>query len=188
MEAPNVLVLDEPTNDLDIETLAVLEDYLEQFPGVVIAVSHDRYFLDKLMNHVFVLAGNGEVRHYTGGYADYRADVVAERQRLAAQQRLDSQPLPNSSPKKPSGGRSHQEKLKFSFKEQREYEEIDGVIAGLEEKIAQTEALIAQNASDYAALQELTAEKEELETQLAAKMERWVYLNDLAERIEAQGK
>ena len=188
MEAPNVLVLDEPTNDLDIETLAVLEDYLEQFPGVVIAVSHDRYFLDKLMNHVFVLAGNGEVRHYTGGYADYRADVASERQRLAAQQRLDSQPLPNSSPKKTSGGRSHQEKLKFSFKEQREYEEIDGVIAGLEEKIAQTEALIAQNASDYAALQELTAEKEELETQLAAKMERWVYLNDLAERIEAQGK
>lgn len=188
MEAPNVLVLDEPTNDLDIETLSVLEDYLEQFPGVVIAVSHDRYFLDKLMNHVFVLAGNGEVRHYTGGYADYRADVASERQRLAAQQRLDSQPLPNSSPKKPSGGRSHQEKLKFSFKEQREYEEIDGVIAGLEEKIAQTEALIAQNASDYAALQELTAEKEELEAQLTAKMERWVYLNDLAERIEAQGK
>lgn len=188
MEAPNVLVLDEPTNDLDIETLSVLEDYLEQFPGVVIAVSHDRYFLDKLMNHVFVLAGNGEVRHYTGGYADYRADVAAERQRLAAQQRLDSQPLPNSSPKKPSGGRSHQEKLKFSFKEQREYEEIDGMIAGLEEKIAQTEALIAQNASDYAALQELTAEKEELEAQLTAKMERWVYLNDLAERIEAQGK
>lgn len=189
MEAPNVLVLDEPTNDLDIETLAVLEDYLEQFPGVVIAVSHDRYFLDKLMNHVFVLAGNGEVRHYTGGYADYRADVASERQqRLAAQQRLDSQPLPNSSPKKTSGGRSHQEKLKFSFKEQREYEEIDGVIAGLEEKIAQTEALIAQNASDYAALQELTSEKEELEAQLAAKMERWVYLNDLAERIEAQGK
>ena len=140
MEAPNVLVLDEPTNDLDIETLAVLEDYLEQFPGVVIAVSHDRYFLDKLMNHVFVLAGNGEVRHYTGGYADYRADV-AEQQRLAAQERLDSQPLPNSSLKKTSGGRSHQEKLKFSFKEQREYEEIDGVIAGLEEKIAQTEAL-----------------------------------------------
>lgn len=189
MEAPNVLVLDEPTNDLDIETLAVLEDYLEQFPGVVIAVSHDRYFLDKLMNHVFVLAGNGEVRHYTGGYADYRADVASERQqRLAAQQRLDSQPLPNSSLKKTSGGRSHQEKLKFSFKEQREYEEIDGVIAGLEEKIAQTEALIAQNASDYAALQELTAEKEELEAQLTAKMERWVYLNDLAERIEAQGK
>lgn len=189
MEAPNVLVLDEPTNDLDIETLAVLEDYLEQFPGVVIAVSHDRYFLDKLMNHVFVLAGNGEVRHYTGGYADYRADVASERQqRLAAQQRLDSQPLPNSSPKKTSGGRSHQEKLKFSFKEQREYEEIDGVIAGLEEKIAQTEALIAQNASDYAALQELTSEKEELEAQLTAKMERWVYLNDLAERIEAQGK
>ena len=103
-----------------------------------------------------------------------------------AQERQET--LPNSSLKKTSGGRSHQEKLKFSFKEQREYEEIDGVIAGLEEKIAQTEALIAQNASDYAALQELTAEKEELEAQLTAKMERWVYLNDLAERIEAQGK
>ena len=105
MEAPNVLVLDEPTNDLDIETLAVLEDYLEKFPGVVIAVSHDRYFLDKLMNHVFVLAGDGEVRHYTGGYADYRADVASERQRLAAQERQET--LPNSSLKKTSGGRSH---------------------------------------------------------------------------------
>ena len=128
MEAPNVLVLDEPTNDLDIETLAVLEDYLESFPGVVIAVSHDRYFLDKLMNHVFVLAGNGEVRHYIGGYADYRADV-------AEQERIKKQSTASVSNGEKRDGRNQREKLKFSFKEQREYEQIDQVIAELEEKI-----------------------------------------------------
>ncbi len=181
MEAPNVLVLDEPTNDLDIETLAVLEDYLESFPGVVIAVSHDRYFLDKLMNHVFVLAGNGEVRHYTGGYADYRADV-------AEQERIKKQSTASISNGEKRDGRNQREKLKFSFKEQREYEQIDHVIAELEEKIEETEQQIRSNSSDYTALQQLTQEKEELEEQLAQKMERWVYLNDLAERIAEQNK
>lgn len=181
MEAPNVLVLDEPTNDLDIETLAVLEDYLESFPGVVIAVSHDRYFLDKLMNHVFVLAGNGEVRHYTGGYADYRADV-------AEQEKIKKQSTASVSSGEKRDGRNQREKLKFSFKEQREYEQIDQVIAELEEKIEQTEQQIRSNSSDYTALQQLTQEKEELEEQLAQKMERWVYLNDLAERIAEQNK
>ena len=181
MEAPNVLVLDEPTNDLDIETLAVLEDYLESFPGVVIAVSHDRYFLDKLMNHVFVLAGNGEVRHYIGGYADYRADV-------AEQERIKKQSTASVSNGEKRDGRTQREKLKFSFKEQREYEQIDQVIAELEEKIEETEQQIRSNSSDYTALQQLTQEKEELEEQLAQKMERWVYLNDLAERIAEQNK
>lgn len=181
MEAPNVLVLDEPTNDLDIETLAVLEDYLESFPGVVIAVSHDRYFLDKLMNHVFVLAGNGEVRHYIGGYADYRADV-------AEQERIKKQSTASVSNGEKRDGRNQREKLKFSFKEQREYEQIDQVIAELEEKIEETEQQIRSNFSDYTALQQLTQEKEELEEQLAQKMERWVYLNDLAERIAEQNK
>lgn len=181
MEAPNVLVLDEPTNDLDIETLAVLEDYLESFPGVVIAVSHDRYFLDKLMNHVFVLAGNGEVRHYIGGYADYRADV-------AEQERFKKQSTASVSNGEKRDGRNQREKLKFSFKEQREYEQIDQVIAELEEKIEETEQQIRSNFSDYTALQQLTQEKEELEEQLAQKMERWVYLNDLAERIAEQNK
>ena len=181
MEAPNVLVLDEPTNDLDIETLAVLEDYLESFPGVVIAVSHDRYFLDKLMNHVFVLAGNGEVRHYTGGYADYRADV-------AEQERIKKQSTASVSSGEKRDGRNQREKLKFSFKEQREYEQIDQVIAELEEKIEETEQQIRSNSSDYTALQQLMQEKEELEEQLAQKMERWVYLNDLAERIAEQNK
>lgn len=181
MEAPNVLVLDEPTNDLDIETLAVLEDYLESFPGVVIAVSHDRYFLDKLMNHVFVLAGNGEVRHYTGGYADYRADV-------AEQEKIKKQSTASVSSGEKRDGRNQREKLKFSFKEQREYEQIDQVIAELEEKIEETEQQIRSNSSDYTALQQLMQEKEELEEQLAQKMERWVYLNDLAERIAEQNK
>lgn len=181
MEAPNVLVLDEPTNDLDIETLAVLEDYLESFPGVVIAVSHDRYFLDKLMNHVFVLAGNGEVRHYIGGYADYRADV-------AEQERIKKQSTASVSNGEKRDGRNQREKLKFSFKEQREYEQIDQVIAELEEKIEETEQQIRSNSSDYTALQQLTQEKEELEEQLAQKIERWVYLNDLAERIAEQNK
>ena len=181
METPNVLVLDEPTNDLDIETLAVLEDYLESFPGVVIAVSHDRYFLDKLMNHVFVLAGNGEVRHYIGGYADYRADVVE-------QERIKKQSTASVSNGEKRDGRNQREKLKFSFKEQREYEQIDQVIAELEEKIEETEQQIRSNSSDYTALQQLTQEKEELEEQLAQKMERWVYLNDLVERIAEQNK
>lgn len=180
MEAPNVLVLDEPTNDLDIETLSVLEDYLEEFPGVVIAVSHDRYFLDKLMNHVFVLAGDGQITHYTGGYADYRADVAAQEKTKKAAEPAKA--------KTTQDGRNQREKLKFSFKEQREYEQIDEVIASLEEKIQQTEKDISANSSDYGALQELTEKKEQLETELAEKMERWVYLNDLAERIEAQKK
>lgn len=180
MEAPNVLVLDEPTNDLDIETLSVLEDYLEEFPGVVIAVSHDRYFLDKLMNHVFVLAGDGQITHYTGGYADYRADVAAQEKAKKAAEPAKA--------KTTQDGRNQREKLKFSFKEQREYEQIDEVITSLEEKIQQTEKDIAANSSDYGALQELTEKKEQLETELAEKMERWVYLNDLAERIEAQKK
>ncbi len=181
MEAPNVLVLDEPTNDLDIETLSVLEDYLEDFPGVVIAVSHDRYFLDKLMNHVFVLAGDGKITHYIGGYADYRADV-------AQQEALKKHAAQENAPSEKKDGRNQREKLKFSFKEQREYDQIDEVIADLEAKIEQTEQEIRDNASDYTALQELTEQKEQLEEELAQKMERWVYLNDLAERIAAQNQ
>ena len=180
MDAPNVLVLDEPTNDLDIETLSVLEEYLQDFPGVVIAVSHDRYFLDKLMNHVFVLAGDGKINHYTGGYTDYRADVAEQEKRKKQENQKSESPIKEK--------RSHQEKLKFSFKEQREYEEIDAVIADLEEKIEQTEQEIKENSSDYSALQELTEKKDSLEAELAEKMERWVYLNDLAEKIAEQNK
>lgn len=176
-----MLVLDEPTNDLDIETLAVLEDYLESFPGVVIAVSHDRYFLDKLMNHVFVLAGNGEVRHYIGMLCRLPS-------RCSRAGTIKKQSTASVSNGEKRDGRNQREKLKFSFKEQREYEQIDQVIAELEEKIEETEQQIRSNSSDYTALQQLTQEKEELEEQLAQKMERWVYLNDLAERIAEQNK
>ncbi|MEF2562385.1 MAG: ABC transporter C-terminal domain-containing protein, partial [Negativibacillus sp.] len=130
---------------------------------------------------VFVLAGNGEVRHYTGGYADYRADV-------AEQEKIKKQSTASVSNGEKRDGRNQREKLKFSFKEQREYEQIDQVIAELEEKIEQTEQQIRSNSSDYTALQQLTQEKEELEEQLTQKMERWVYLNDLAERIAEQNK
>ena len=156
LDDPKILILDEPTNDLDIRTLTILEDYLDNYDGIVITVSHDRYFLDKLMNHVFVLAGNGEVRHYIGGYADYRADV-------AEQERIKKQSTASVSNGEKRDGRNQREKLKFSFKEQREYEQIDQVIAELEEKIEETEQQIRSNSSDYTALQQLTQEKEELE-------------------------
>lgn len=178
MDAPNVLLLDEPTNDLDIETLTILEDYLESFPGAVIAVSHDRYFLDKIMDHVFVFVGDGKIKHYIGGYTDYRAEAIAiEKEKKKASASPDQQK---------SKARPRSEKLKFSFKEQREFDEIDTVIAELESHIEQTEKEMEQQSSDYTRLQELTAEKESLESQLTEKMERWVYLNDLADQIEAQ--
>jgi len=172
MEAPNILVLDEPTNDLDIQTLTILEDYLESFPGVVVAVSHDRYFLDKVAHHLFAFE-EGVIRPYLGGYSDYLAQrPEPERPVKAAPRREDS--------------RVRREKLKFTFKEQREYDAIDQEIACLEEQIAQTQREIECQSSDYLRLQELMTQKEELEGKLSEKMDRWVYLNDLAERIAAQ--
>lgn len=174
MAAPNVLLLDEPTNDLDIETLTILEDYLSGFDGIVVAVSHDRYFLDKVAAQIFEVTDQGNVNRYTGGYSDYlekrRAEVSVEKK----------------SPKAEKPQREKQERVRFSYKEQREFESIDGEIAALEEKIAAVDAEMVQKATDYTALERLTAEKTELESQLDAKMERWVYLNELAEKIEAQ--
>ena len=176
MSAPNILLLDEPTNDLDVETLTILEDYLTEFPGAVVAVSHDRYFLDKLATSILEVRGDGEVRRTMGGYSDWL--LLRE---------MDEKP----SVKKESHGNREKrtdrpQKLKFSFKEQREYDTIDQDIADIEERIAACDAQIALNASDYIRLQELTEEKSALENQLEEKTERWVYLNDLAERIAAQ--
>lgn len=184
MEAPNVLILDEPTNDLDIPTLTILEDYLDSFPGIVIAVSHDRYFLDNLADRIFAFEGNGVLTQYEGGYTDY----------LEARQRKEAASSTASSNKKEDSGKTGQKdwkqnrtaKLKFTFKEQREYETIDEEIARLEETIAALETEMEANASQYARLSELTAEKEAAELQLEEKMERWVYLTDLAERIAAE--
>ncbi len=176
MAAPNILLLDEPTNDLDIETLTILEDYLDSFPGAVIAVSHDRYFLDKVAGRIFEVGKGGGVNRYEGNYGDYLKKRRAEEKPAAAPKKAETAPRPQSRP----------QKLKFSFREQREFDTIDRDIADLETRLAACEAEIAQNASDYVKLQALTAQKQALEAELEQKTERWVYLNDLAERIEAQ--
>ncbi len=179
MEGPNVLILDEPTNDLDIATLTVLENYLDQFQGIVIAVSHDRYFLDRTMHRIFAFEGSGKIRQYEGGYSDYMLRKEMES--------AEAEPAPGQpKEKQPSAGRtSAPRKLKFSYKEQKEYETIEADIAGLEEKIAELEARIPTFSSDFVKLQELTAEKEKMEVELEEKMERWMYLEDLAARIAA---
>lgn len=167
--APNVLLLDEPTNDLDIPTMTVLENYLQSFPGAIIAVSHDRYFLDKLCNRIFAVEKDGQVRQYPGGYTDYlqTLEVPREKKVKAA---LEA-PRPKL------------KKLKFSYKEQREFETIDDDIAALEERIAENKRQQDLNGADYEKLQALMAEQSRLEAALEAKEERWMYLTDLAERI-----
>lgn len=181
MESPNVLILDEPTNDLDIPTLTILEDYLDSFPGIVITVSHDRYFLDNLVDRIFAFEGNGYLQQYEGGYTDY----------AEAKQHLEVTNTQKESDKKKTNAKddwkqNRPSKLKFSYKEQKEYETIDEDIASLEAKIEALDAEMMANATNSAKLSELTAEKEKAENMLEEKMERWVYLNDLAEKIAAQ--
>ena len=180
--APNILLLDEPTNDLDIETLSIIEDYLESFPGAVIAVSHDRYFLDKIATSIFEVSKEGKIACYTGNYTEY-AEL-----RTAAQPPEAKKDAPPSytavSPK--SDNPERPKKLRFSFKEQQEFETIDGDIAALETNVAACSAEITEAASDYMRLQELMEKMELLKAELEAKTERWVYLNELAEKIEAQ--
>ena len=174
MSAPNILLLDEPTNDLDITTLSILEDYLEGFAGPVIAVSHDRYFLDRVAAQIFEVRPGGEVIRYTGNYGDY----LQKRQ-------LPEQEKPKEKPKAVTAA-PKQKKLKFSYMEQREFDTIDDDIADLEARIAQCDEAIASSGADFVALQEAMTKKDQLEAQLEQKMERWVYLNDLAEQIAAQ--
>jgi len=175
MEAPNVLLLDEPTNDLDIMTLSILEDYLQSFPGPVLTVSHDRFFLDKMAEFVFEVRGDGEVRQYTGNWTDWNAR--REREEI---------PVRVEIPKAEAPERQRKQKLKFSYKEEREFAVIDDEIADLEEQIAQCQAEQENCGSDYVKLQELQSRQTELETQLDEKMERWVYLTELKEKIDAQ--
>ncbi|MBQ8688440.1 MAG: ABC-F family ATP-binding cassette domain-containing protein [Ruminococcus sp.] len=174
MTAPNILILDEPTNDLDIATLTILEDYLSNFSGAVIAISHDRYFLDKMATEIWELKGDGIVNRYNGNYSDYAKSVL---------QNDDASEKPKKQTEKKERIFVGRKKLKFTFKEQREFETIDDDIADLEQQIADTEKEIEKCSSDYLRLQELSDQKESLETQLAEKMDRWVYLSDLAERI-----
>ena len=181
MSAPNVLILDEPTNDLDIQTLTILEDYLDHFDGIVITVSHDRYFLDRTVRRIFAFEGNGVIRQYEGGYTDYQAKVQEENGVDTISYEEKSNELKNLKTVK-----NRQDKLKFTYKEQREYETIDDDIAALEEKIEKLEQDIVTNARDFVKLNELTKEKETTQALLDEKMDRWVYLQDLAERIEQQ--
>lgn len=174
MQAPNVLIFDEPTNDLDIDTLTVLEDYLDDFPGAVIIVSHDRYFLDRLAVRTFAFEEDGNIGHYIGGYTDwYEQHREKEKQKEAAVKKETAERRPK------------QKKLKFSYKEAKEYETIEETIAGLEEKLAALEEEMNSCGADFGRLTELSKEKEELDQQLLEKMDRWEYLEDLVARIES---
>lgn len=177
MEAPNVLLLDEPTNDLDIETLRILEDYIEEFPGAVISVSHDRYYLDKTAESIFEVEDNGHVSCYTGNYSDY-AEKAAEKKKT------EKETVRTANSQSENAKKQHA--LKFSFKEQREYETIDADIENLENQITECERKMALQTSDYVKLQELMDKKAKLEEELENKTERWIYLNDLADRINAE--
>lgn len=202
MEAPNVILLDEPTNDLDIQTLTILEDYLDTFPGIVITVSHDRYFLDRVVNRIFAFEGQGRVTQYEGGFTDYQRSVRAEADQAGnrtaagevpgtgggnagnAQEAQDG----NQAAKRNNWkeGQNVTRKLKLSFKEQRDWETIEEDIAALEAAVEELEKEIVRSSSNYTRLNELMAEKDAKEKELEEKMERWMYLNELMEQIEAQ--
>ncbi len=212
MDAPNVLLLDEPTNDLDIQTLTILEDYLDHFQGIVVTVSHDRYFLDRMVRRIFVFEGNGAVVQYEGGFTDYQAAWAQKHPEGAAGGRnarggsgggdagkagaagagkagagsAGAGGSGNPDAGESSSGRTHQKKLKFSFKEQREWDTIEDEIAALEDRISELDAQIEASATVFGKLNQLMEEKAETEARLEEKMERWMYLNELAERIAGE--
>ena len=189
MEAPNVLILDEPTNDLDIQTLTILEDYLDHFDGIILIVSHDRYFLDRTVSRIFAFNGGGKIRQSEGGYSDYLIRVELEKPKdgqTIAENMSDAASAQTGESDSKKTWKQREKKLKFSYKEQREYETIDEDIAKLEEKIEKLDREMVKNATNSVKLSELMKEKEETETTLEEKMDRWVYLNDLAEQIENQ--
>jgi len=203
MEAPNVLILDEPTNDLDIATLTILESYLDTFQGIVIAVSHDRYFLDRTMKRIFAFEGDGIIRQYEGNYSDYllRKSVEAEMLKEAdgsgrnagrAEKEADKEAASaknggaEGATDKKSTWDPGKRKLKFSYKEQKEYETIEQDIADMEQQIADLEASIPNYASDFVKLQEINQKTEEAKAALEEKMDRWMYLEELAAKIAEQ--
>lgn len=189
MEAPNVLILDEPTNDLDIETMTILEDYLDSFDGIVITVSHDRYFLDRVVRRIFSFEENGVIDQYEGGYTDY---INRKKEKGLLEENALLKTKSSSAGKSDSDKTEKEEykirnkKLKFSYNEQREYETIEDDIAKLEEKIEKLDGEIVKNATNSVKLRELMESKEETETLLMEKMDRWEYLEDLAKKIEEQ--
>lgn len=178
MSAPNVLLLDEPTNDLDIETLNRLEDYLDEFPGVVICVSHDRYFLDRICNKIFAYSGNGEIDIFTGNYSDYLIFKESQPDEIEV---VEEKPKNEVKKEKPKNNK----KLKFTFNEQREFDTIDDDISSLENKIQYIDDNLDKYSTDFTKLQEMLDEKSKLEKELEFKYERWEYLNNLAEEIDS---
>ena len=218
MDAPNVLLLDEPTNDLDIRTLTILEDYLDNFQGIVITVSHDRYFLDRMVRRIFAFEGDGNVVQYEGGFTDYQAAYLMKHPELsggngagrgsaggnrsgagnssagnaggsaqgAAGETGVDEASGTAAKKSSQDGRAHQKKLKFSFKEQREWDTIEDEIAGLEADLEALDGQIAESATNYGRVNQLMTEKAEKEALLEEKMDRWMYLQELAEKIAAQ--
>ena len=211
MEAPNVLILDEPTNDLDITTLTILEDYLDKFNGIVIEVSHDRYFLDRTVKRIFAFEGNGVINQYEGGYSDYvlrkemnevevgenaltgikgsgkNKNVVSLKGNEKSKVTKGGEGSAEDSTRNGSASsdRNANRKPRFSYKEQREYDTIESEVSELEDKISNLEKEIESNATDFVKLGELTKEKEQAEALLEEKMDRWVYLEELAEKIAA---
>ena len=218
VQGVNVFILDEPSNNVDIPTLTILEDYLNSFSGIVITVSHDRYFLDNVVDRIFEFDGQGGLRQYEGGYTDYLAAVARERRaqmpengarnssgnggaaragsgadgkNTAPAMKAASGTSPDGTPGRDgASARSWKEnrpqKLKFTFKEQREYETIDDDIAAMEDKLARLDQEMLENATNSAKLTELMAKKEQTQQALDELMDRWVYLTELAEKIEQQ--
>ena len=197
MDAPNVLLLDEPTNDLDIRTLTILEDYLDSFQGIVITVSHDRYFLDRIVRRIFAFEGNGKITQYEGGFTDYQAAVL--RKEVEAETMAAGNPKAGVKSDKSKDEKSEEDsksskktwnggpkKLRFTYQEQKDWDVIESQIEKLEEEIAGLEVQMEKAASDFVKLKELMDRKAQAESELDAKMERWMYLNDLAEKIEKQ--
>ena len=182
MSSPNVLILDEPTNDLDIQTLTILEDYLDRFDGIIIIVSHDRYFLDRTVNRIFSFEGEGEIRQFEGGYSDYlirkELEAVPE-EKVSAGKAEKADKDANK-----DAWKQHEKKIRFTYKEQKEFESIDDDIAELEGEIEKLDQEIAQNVTNSSRLNDLLKEKEQAEQELDEKMDRWVYLNDLNEQIK----
>ena len=185
---PNLLVLDEPSNCLDIATLTILEDYLDRFEGIVVTISHDRYFLDRTMKRIFAFEGDGKLKQYEGGYTDYTIRKMAEQEQAEAEQvKKNSNVLKNDANSSEKGQRTRgPQKLKFTYQEQRDYETIENDIAQLEEKIELLESQMTEAATDFVKLNQLMAEKEEAESKLEEKMDRWMYLEELAARIAEQ--
>ena len=197
MDAPNVLLLDEPTNDLDIRTLTILEDYLDSFQGIVITVSHDRYFLDRIVRRIFAFEGNGKITQYEGGFTDYQAALL--RKEVEAEAMAAGNPKAGVKSDKSKDEKSEEDsksskktwnggpkKLRFTYQEQKDWDVIESQIEKLEEEIADLDVQMEKAASDFVKLKELMDRKAQAESELDAKMERWMYLNDLAEKIEKQ--